>query len=224
MVKKYINREIKMIPDILRIWGASPTSDTGIIWVFLIFFISYLIGSIPFGILISRLFRLSDIRNIGSGNIGATNVLRTGNKIAAVLTLTMDVAKGFFVVFIIKEFLGITASHFAALGVFFGHLFSIFLFFKGGKGVATFIGIQLILNFYIALSVCVIWVIIAITTRYSSLSSIISSIFSLFILIYINDLSYFWLQMFLVSSIVLSHKKNIANLISGNEHKIKLNN
>ena len=136
----------------------------------------------------------------------------------------MDVAKGLFVVFLIKEFLGITASHFAALGVFFGHLFSIFLFFKGGKGVATFIGIQLILNFYIALSVCVIWVIIAITTRYSSLSSIISSIFSLFILIYINDLSYFWLQMFLVSSIVLSHKKNIANLISGNEHKIKLNN
>ena len=108
-----------MIPDILRIWGASPTSDTGIIWVFLIFFISYLIGSIPFGILISRLFRLSDIRNIGSGNIGATNVLRTGNKIAAVLTLTMDVAKGLFVVFLIKEFLGITASHFAALGVFF---------------------------------------------------------------------------------------------------------
>ena len=126
-----------MIPDILRIWGAAPTSNVGLIWVFNIFLFSYLIGSIPFGILISRLFKLGNIRDIGSGNIGATNVLRTGHKKAAFFTLIMDITKGIAVVYLAEEFLGITASHFAALGVFFGHLFSVFLFFKGGKGVAT---------------------------------------------------------------------------------------
>ena len=117
-----------MIPDILRIWGAAPTSNVGLIWVLNIFLFSYLIGSIPFGILISRLFKLGNIRDIGSGNIGATNVLRTGHKKAAFFTLIMDITKGIAVVYLAEEFLGITASHFAALGVFFGHLFSIFLF------------------------------------------------------------------------------------------------
>ena len=210
-----------MIPDILRIWGASPTTDAGLIWVFFIFLFSYLIGSIPFGILISKLFKLGNIRNIGSGNIGATNVLRTGHKKAAFLTLIMDIAKGLIVVFLTKEYFGITASHFAALGVFFGHLFSIFLFFKGGKGVATFMGIQMILNFYVGIFICIVWIITAIITKYSSLSSLISSIFSLVILILINDFSYLWVQIILVFSIVTSHKDNIINLILGNENKIK---
>ena len=119
-----------MIPDILRIWGAAPTSNVGLIWVLNIFLFSYLIGSIPFGILISRLFKLGNIRDIGSGNIGATNVLRTGHKKAAFFTLIMDITKGIAVVYLAEEFLGITASHFAALGVFFGHLFSYFYFLK----------------------------------------------------------------------------------------------
>ena len=152
-----------MIPDILRIWGAAPTSNVGLIWVLNIFLFSYLIGSIPFGILISRLFKLGNIRDIGSGNIGATNVLRTGHKKAAFFTLIMDITKGIAVVYLAEEFLGITASHFAALGVFFGHLFSIFLFFKGGKGVATFIGIQMVLNIYLGIFICITWISIALS-------------------------------------------------------------
>ena len=100
-----------MIPDVLRFWGASPTANDGLIWVFCIFFISYLVGSIPFGVLISKLYKLGDIRSTGSGNIGATNVLRTGSKSAAFLTLIMDIAKGSIVVFLAGEFFGITASH-----------------------------------------------------------------------------------------------------------------
>ena len=111
-----------MIPDVLRFWGASPTANDGLIWVFCIFFISYLVGSIPFGVLISKLYKLGDIRSTGSGNIGATNVLRTGSKSAAFLTLIMDIAKGSIVVFLAREFFGITASHFAAFGVFIVHL------------------------------------------------------------------------------------------------------
>ena len=195
-----------MIPDILRIWGAAPTSNVGLIWVLNIFLFSYLIGSIPFGILISRFFKLGNIRDIGSGNIGATNVLRTGHKKAAFFTLIMDITKGIAVVYLAEEFLGITASHFAALGVVFGHLFSIFLFFKGGKGVATFIGIQIVLNIYLGIFICILWISIAIISRYSSLSSIISSILSLFILIILNDLSYIWVQIILVFSIIASHR------------------
>ena len=92
-----------MIPDVLRFWGASPTANDGLIWVFCIFFISYLVGSIPFGVLISKLYKLGDIRSTGSGNIGATNVLRTGSKSAAFLTLIMDIAKGSIVVFLAKN-------------------------------------------------------------------------------------------------------------------------
>ena len=93
-----------MIPDVLRFWGASPTANDGLIWVFCIFFISYLVGSIPFGVLISKLYKLGDIRSTGSGNIGATNVLRTGSKSAAFLTLIMDITKGSIVVFLAGEF------------------------------------------------------------------------------------------------------------------------
>jgi len=108
------------------------------------------------------------------------------------------------------------------LGVFFGHLFSVFLFFKGGKGVATFIGIQMVLNIYLGIFICITWISIAIISRYSSLSSIISSILSLFILIILNDLSYIWVQIILVFSIITSHRGNIVKLILGKENKIKL--
>ena len=163
---------------------------------------------------------MGNIRDIGSGNIGATNVLRTGQK-SCFFTLIMDITKGVTVVYLAKEFLGITASHFAALGVFFGHLFSIFLFFKGGKSVATFIGIQIVLNFYVCIFICITWISVAIISRYSSLSSIISSILSLLILIIVNDLSYIWIQIIFVCSIITSHRGNIAKLISGKENKIK---
>ena len=134
----------------------------------------------------------------------------------------MDITKGIAVVYLAEEFLGITASHFAALGVFFGHLFSVFLFFKGGKGVATFIGIQMVLNIYLGIFICITWISIAIISRYSSLSSITSSILSLFILIIVNDLSYIWVQIILVFSIIASHRGNIVKLILGKENKIKL--
>ena len=133
----------------------------------------------------------------------------------------MDITKGIAVVYLAEEFLGITASHFAALK-YFGHLFSIFLFFKGGKGVATFIGIQMVLNIYLGIFICITWISIAIISRYSSLSSIISSILSLLILIIVNDLSYIWVQIILVFSIIASHRGNIVKLILGKENKIKL--
>ena len=211
-----------MIPDILKVWGASPTSEAGFIWVLCIFLSSYLLGSIPTGILISKLFKLGNIRNIGSGNIGATNVLRTGNKKAALITLLIDLIKGLIAVFIAKKFLGITASHFAAIGVFFGHIFSIFLLFKGGKGVATFLGIQMIFNFYLGIFICFIWLVVAVLTRFSSLSALIASFSSILILILIKDFSYMWVQIILVITLWINHRMNILRLVSGDETKIKI--
>ena len=209
-----------MIPDVLRFWGASPTANDGLIWVFCIFFISYLVGSIPFGVLISKLYKLGDIRSTGSGNIGATNVLRTGSKSAAFLTLIMDTAKGSIVVFLAGEFFGITASHFAAFGVFIGHLFSIFLFFKGGKGVATFIGVLLAYNFQLFLLFTFTWLLCALLFKYSSLSAIIALIINLLSTIAF-DLNYIY---FIIVSffILIKHFSNIQRLLTGNETKIVL--
>ena len=132
----------------------------------------------------------------------------------------MDIAKGSIVVFLAGEFFGITASHFAAFEFLLATSFY-FTFLRVVKE-ATFIGIQIILNIYIGIFVCMVWIFIALTTRFSSLSSLISSIFSLLILVLINDLSYVWVQTIMVLLIIISHRKNIYNLISGKESKIKL--
>ena len=211
-----------MIPDVLRFWGAAPSSNAAFIWISIVFLLAYLVGSIPSGILITKSFGLGKLTNIGSGNTGATNVLRTGNKKAAILTLLMDAGKGIIVVILTEKYLGITASHFAALGAFCGHIFSIFLLFKGGKGVATFLGILLALNLYLGIIICSLWLIIAWLSKYSSLASLISSFFTIIFLIYLKDMSFMWIILFMVLSIWFRHRENIVRLIRRNEAKIKL--
>ena len=211
-----------MIPDVLRFWGSSPSSSAGLIWIVYIFFPTYLLGSIPSGILITKTLGLGNLKKLGSGNIGATNVLRTGNKMAAIATLLLDMSKGIIAVIVTEQYLGITASHFAALGVFCGHLFSVFLFFKGGKGVATFLGILLVLDFFLCTLVCISWLIIAWWSKYSSVASLISSALSVIIVIILEDLSFMWLILVMVLLIWLRHTGNIANLFTGRESKIKL--
>src|SRR6056300_930847 len=132
----------------------------------------YILGSIPFGLVMAKLFGLGDIRQIGSGNIGATNVLRTGNKLAAFLTLVLDAGKGAIAVVIARALFGEGAAGVAGLFAVLGHLFPLFLRFKGGKGVATFLGTLLALSFPAGLAACATWMIMAVIFRISSLSAI----------------------------------------------------
>src|ERR1051326_3591280 len=134
----------------------------------------YLLGSIPFGLILARIFGLGDLRKIGSGNIGATNVLRAGSKWLAALTLLLDASKGTFAVLVAVRW-GETAAMLAALGAFLGHLFPVWLRFDGGKGVATFIGVLLGLYWPAGAGFCAVWLLIALVTRYSSLSALAAS-------------------------------------------------
>src|SRR4051794_1870836 len=138
----------------------------------------YLLGSIPFGLLLTKLAGTQDIRVIGSGNIGATNVLRTGRKGLAAATLVGDALKGTLAVLLLSYFYGRNLALFAALGAFLGHLYPVWLRFRGGKGVATYIGILLALAWPVALAFCLIWLAVAALTRYSSLSGLIASALS----------------------------------------------
>src|SRR6202795_2907704 len=137
--------------------------------------IGYLLGSIPFGLILTRLAGTQDLRSIGSGNIGATNVLRTGHKGLAAATLLCDMLKGTLAVVIAGYFGGPNAAMLAALGAFLGHLFPVWLGFKGGKGVAVYIGVLIGLFWPAAVVFCVLWIATAATTRYSSLSALVAS-------------------------------------------------
>ncbi|WP_068082544.1 glycerol-3-phosphate 1-O-acyltransferase PlsY [Polycladidibacter stylochi] len=183
----------------------------------------YLMGSVPYGLIITRLAGQGDIRNIGSGNIGTTNVLRTGKKSLAVITLLCDVLKGTVAVIIAKELdpqnaqvLGLIAG----LGAFLGHLFPLWLKFKGGKGVATYIGVLLGLYWQLALIFMAIWLCVAFITRYSSLSALVASLLTPFILWVFNQ--YQTAEMMAVLSLLLwlKHHENIARLVKGTEGKI----
>jgi glycerol-3-phosphate acyltransferase PlsY len=179
----------------------------------------YLLGSIPFGLLLTRAAGLGDVRNIGSGNIGATNVLRTGNKGLAAATLLLDMLKGTAAVLIA----GIYGAEFAiaaGLGAFAGHLFPVWLGFKGGKGVATYIGVLAGLMWQAALLFCAIWVVAAFALRYSSLSAFAACVVTPIAL-------YFWGRpdlaiLFAGLSVVvfIKHRANISRLIAGTEGKI----
>jgi glycerol-3-phosphate acyltransferase PlsY len=180
----------------------------------------YLLGSIPFGVVLTRLAGVPDVRAIGSGNIGATNVLRTGNKKLAAATLLGDVLKGTIAVMAVKFYWGADAAIPAALGAFLGHLFPVWLGFKGGKGVATYIGILLGLAWPAALAFCAVWTAVAATTRYSSLAALVASITSpvvLWLLGYQQES-----QLFLLLSALLwiMHRANILRLVDGTEGKI----
>ncbi|AXS40866.1 glycerol-3-phosphate 1-O-acyltransferase PlsY [Breoghania sp. L-A4] len=180
----------------------------------------YLLGSIPFGLLITHFAGLGDIRSIGSGNIGTTNVLRTGRKGLAALTLACDMLKGTAAVLIAYEFGGIDLAVTAGLGAFLGHLFPVWLTFKGGKGVATFLGILLGLAWPAALVFALVWVAVAAATRYSSLSALVASLASTLFLAWQGYWQVTELMAALTLILWLKHNANILRLINGTESRI----
>lgn len=182
--------------------------------------LAYLLGSVPFGILITRAFGLGDLRTIGSGNIGATNVLRTGNKPAAAATLILDAAKGGIAVLIARATLGEDAAQLAALAAFLGHLYPVWLGFKGGKGVATFLGTLLALAWPVGLAACATWAATAALTRLSSLSALVAAALSSLWLIVFDEGRMLGLIVVLTLLVYLRHAENIARLRAGTEPKI----
>ena len=187
----------------------------------------YLCGSIPFGLILTRLAGTADIRAIGSGNIGAANVLRTGRKGLAALTLLGDALKGAAAVLLVYAYYGPDFRYFghelampAALGAFLGHVFPVWLKFKGGKGVATYIGILAALAWPVALAFCLVWLAVAALTRYSSLAALVASVAALallWLLAYRPEAELFTL---LTAILWIMHRANIARLINGTEGKI----
>jgi acyl phosphate:glycerol-3-phosphate acyltransferase len=179
----------------------------------------YLLGSIPFGLLLTRAAGLGDVRKIGSGNIGATNVLRTGNKGLAAATLALDVLKGTFAVWLASRY-GSEAGLFAGAGAFAGHLYPVWLGFKGGKGVATFLGVLLGLSWKLALLFAVVWIAMAFVFRYSSLSALTAAILTC-IGVFLES---GWLMTAVIGAmtlaIVIKHRPNIERLVAGTESKI----
>ena len=179
----------------------------------------YLLGSIPFGLILAKLFGLGDLRRIGSGNIGATNVLRTGNKGLAALTLLLDAAKGTVAVLLAAQW-GETAAMLAALGAFLGHLFPVWLGFRGGKGVATYIGVLLGLYWPAAAAFGATWLIVAFATRYSSLAALVASGASVAALALIGEWRLAALSLLLTVLLYIRHAGNIARLARGEEGRI----
>ena len=191
---------------------------------FLFITVFYLIGSIPFALILTKLLGHGDIRDIGSGNVGATNVLRTGNKILAFIVLCLDITKGLLPFLILKLFYDINTLHSIFLCHFaiLGHIFPFWLKFKGGKGIATYIGFLFGINLFLGLSFIAVWMLIALISRYSSLSSIIALLIApIYFFIYSNNyISVFLLYLFLI--IIFKHRENIKRLINRTENKIKL--
>jgi glycerol-3-phosphate acyltransferase PlsY len=181
----------------------------------------YLCGSTPFGIILTRIAGTQDLRSIGSGNIGATNVLRTGNKKLAAATLLGDMLKGTAAVALTNWLFGRDAAICAAFGAFLGHLFPVWLGFKGGKGVATFIGLLLGFGAWIALlAFCVIWLIVAFASRYSSLAALLASAATPAILWWRGETHLAALFLPLATLLWIMHRANIARLMNGTESKI----
>ena len=180
----------------------------------------YLCGSIPFGLILTRLAGTQDIRSVGSGNIGATNVLRTGRKGLAAATLLGDAIKGTAAVLIIRHFWGLELAMIAGLGAFLGHLFPLWLGFKGGKGVATYIGVLLGLAWPIALAFCLIWLAAAVLTRYSSLAALIASAAAPVLLWITGAHAQALLFASLTALLWIMHRDNIVRLWQGTESRI----
>ena len=204
--------------------------------LFLIFIICYLIGSIPFGLILTKLFDNNDLRNIGSGNIGATNVLRTGNKTLALLTLILDLSKSFIPLFIffklyphpiINDFFNLIIIDkiflILVFGYFFvlGHCFPIWLKFKGGKGIATSLGVILSIDFFIGLCLLTIWILVFLIFKISSLSALISSTsFPILIFFKYEKVNLLYLSILLTIFVFFTHRTNIIRLLKKEEKKI----
>ena len=185
----------------------------------LVILYSYLLGSIPFGLIYAKIAGLGDVRNIGSGNIGATNVLRTGNKQVAAYTLLSDISKGSIAVLITNKFFN-EYSLLSFLIVYLGHIFPVWLKFKGGKGVATFIGGILITNYILGLVFLITWGVIAKVFKISSLSAIIAFIVTLVVTFVFYDFNLTLLMFFFTVFSIYTHRDNIKRIISGDESKI----
>ncbi|MBH1974554.1 MAG: glycerol-3-phosphate 1-O-acyltransferase PlsY [Rhodobacteraceae bacterium] len=197
-----------------------PALTTAPLMLAVVAVLAYLLGSIPFGIVITRIMGLGDLRSIGSGNIGATNVLRTGNKRAAAATLLLDAAKGGVAVLIARYAFGEDAAQLAGLAAFLGHLFPVWLGFKGGKGVATFLGILLTLAWPVGLAACATWAVTAAVFRISSLAALVAAATSVVWLIVFNQGRMVVLVFILTVLIYVRHWANIQRLKAGTEPRI----
>ena len=189
-------------------------------WLPLALVFGYLLGSIPFGLVLTRLAGTEDLRSIGSGNIGATNVLRTGRKGLAAATLLLDALKGTAAVIIAGYLAGAEAAMLAGLGAFLGHLFPVWLKFKGGKGVAVYIGILIGLFWPAAVLFCAIWLITAVISRYSSLSALVASFVTPIVLWWFGQPALAALFGVLTVLLFYMHRANINRLMAGTEGKI----
>lgn len=182
--------------------------------------IGYLLGSVPFGMVVARVMNLGNLREIGSGNIGATNVLRTGNKTAAALTLILDAAKGAITLLLARYFAGEDAAQLAAVMAMIGHCFPVWLSFKGGKGVATFLGIMLAYALPVGLACCAAWLVGAFLWRISSMGALFSASISTIILLVLGSGTALIMGFILTIVIFYRHRENIQRVRNGTEPKI----
>lgn len=197
-----------------------PELTTGMGGLLLWAAIGYLLGSVPYGMIIAKALNLGNLREIGSGNIGATNVLRTGNKKAAALTLIFDAGKGAVAVLLARAFAGEDAVQIAALAAFLGHCFPVWLGFKGGKGVATHLGMMWALAWPIGLACCLTWLVIAAVFRFSSLAALLAAGFAPAFAIFFGYGPLIVLLLVLAVLVYLRHSANIGRLRAGTETKI----
>jgi glycerol-3-phosphate acyltransferase PlsY len=182
--------------------------------------IAYLLGSIPFGMVIARAMNLGNLRDIGSGNIGATNVLRTGNKKAAALTLFFDAGKGAVALLLARAFAGEDAAQLAGVMAMLGHCYPVWLKFKGGKGVATFLGIMLAYAFPIGLACCAAWLVGALIWRMSSVGALTAAASSTFLLMFMGAPTALFMGIILTLVVYWRHRANLARIREGTEPKI----
>ncbi len=199
-----------------------PILESGALALILTAALGYLLGSVPFGVLVTRVLGLGDLRKIGSGNIGATNVLRTGNKGAALVTLLLDGGKGAAAVLLARAAYGEDAAQIAGLAAFLGHLYPVWLGFKGGKGVATFLGILLALAWPVGVAACLTWFATAVISRISSLSALVAAALAAVWAALLGHGSIVWLTIVLATLVFWRHRANIERLKVGTEPKIRI--
>lgn len=197
-----------------------PGMESGALVLGLVALCGYLIGSVPFGLVITRALGLGDLRSIGSGNIGATNVLRTGNKAAAAATLLLDSGKGAAAVLIARALLGEEAAQIAGGAAFLGHLYPVWLRFRGGKGVATFLGTVLALAWPVGIAACAAWLLTALVSRISSLSALVAAAASVPLAWALGHADIMLLCAGLAVLVFWRHRANIARLAAGTEPRI----